>query len=406
MAVSELLISERLTVLRQKLEAGNSDALDTFWQEVAEDGTPLLESIPGDSTHMFVTFLWKAINPIHNVVIVGGLAGRGFDVMTRLLDTNVWYKTYRAHKDTFTLYHLTPNDTLVPYDEDTDFDARVARWEADPLNPHIDTFWGMSGGSILALPGASLPKWCTSYDAVPTGRLEAHRLGNETLNAERDIWVYIPHDQNPTGEAYHLLILFDGWEYTNAVPTPTILDNLIADGRIPPSIAVFIGHNNRFQELSCSPSFMNVLVEEVLPWVHQNYAATKDPARIVIGGSSLGGLTAVYAGLQHPDLFGNILAMSGAFHWKPDDDEEYEWMARQFVTSPVLPLRFYISVGKLEGKAPFMDDPDFLVTNRHLRNILHAKHYSAQYSEYNSCHDYAHWRYALAEGLMALIGKR
>ena len=70
-----------------------------------------------------------------------------------------------------------------------------------------------------------------------------------------------------------------------------------------------------------------------------------------------------------------------------------------------MPLRFYMTVGLLESHTPFMDGPDFVTTNRHLRDVLRTKGYPVQYAEVSGGHDPINWRGALADGLLALVGK-
>jgi enterochelin esterase-like enzyme len=97
---------------------------------------------------------------------------------------------------------------------------------------------------------------------------------------------------------------------------------------------------------------------------------------------------------------------SGSFSWKPEDDTEYEWLAREIVASPLLSLRFYLEVGLLESENPPGNAPNQLVVNRHMRNILQAKGYAVHYSEYNGGHDYVNWRGRLADGLLALCAAK
>src|SRR5687767_7104176 len=123
---------------------------------------------------MLATFLWRAAEPIDNVVVVGGLAGRGFDRMAQLPETDLWFKTYRARADTRTLYHLTPNDTLLPYNQDPDFGARTQLWKRDPLNPHVYPYWG--GASLLTLPAAPPQPWIIAQPERPAGQLEVQRF--------------------------------------------------------------------------------------------------------------------------------------------------------------------------------------------------------------------------------------
>jgi enterochelin esterase family protein len=208
-----------------------------------------------------------------------------------------------------------------------------------------------------------------------------------------------------SGQPYGLLILFDGWEYTHWIPTPTILDNLVAKGRIPPLVAVMIDTPNRGRELPCYPPFVDFLTQELLPWVRQRYRVTSDPTQTISGGCSYGGLAAAFAGLRRPDVFGNILSQSGSFWWSPEGDSEPEWLIRQFIRVDKLPLNFYLDVGLLETAPSRLNGPSQLVVNRHLRDVLQAKGYPLHYAEFNGRHEYLSWQGTLADGLLALIEK-
>src|SRR5581483_11693846 len=37
-----------------------------------------------------------------------------------------------------------------------------------------------------------------------------------------------------------------------------------------------------------------------------------------------------------------VLSHSGSFYWKPEEDGEHKWLAHQFASRPVLPLRFHL----------------------------------------------------------------
>jgi enterochelin esterase-like enzyme len=152
------------------------------------------------------------------------------------------------------------------------------------------------------------------------------------------------------------------------------------------------------------------LANELIPWVRAHSNVTTDPSKSVVAGSSFGGLAAAYTGLTHPELFGNVLSQSGSYWWKPDfqneeSEEEFSWHARQCATRPRLPLRCFLDVGLLETWRPPRDDhPSQIIANRHMRDVLEAKGYSVQYSEFSGGHDYPCWRGSLADGLIALLG--
>ena len=52
--------SPRLRALNEALERSEAGALESFWDEMKERGTPLIESVEGDDENSLVTFLWRA----------------------------------------------------------------------------------------------------------------------------------------------------------------------------------------------------------------------------------------------------------------------------------------------------------------------------------------------------------
>lgn len=127
---------------------------------------------------------------------------------------------------------------------------------------------------------------------------------------------------------------------------------------------------------------------------------------------SLGGLTAAFVALQHPEIFGNVLSQSGSFSYgqngpgsySPEIDLEEEWLTHQYALQEKLPLRFYLDVGMLEN---YRDQPQItpLRANRHLRNVLQARGYPVHYTEFGGGHQYFNWRTTLPDALITLLGR-
>lgn len=419
---TEQLTSPKLAALQQALASEKREALAQFWQDVAKQGTPLVEKIAGDETHMLVTFLWRALAETKTVVIVSSLgstpAGWKYadHQMSQLPQTDIWYRTYKVPSATRTVYQLSPNDTLEEYDEAEDWGVRTATFQLDPLNPHQcilsadeECDQDEDRYSVLELSDAPPQTWSDPRATVPHGHVEMHRFKSTLLNNERRVWVYTPPGYTTNAARYGCLLLFDGVTYLQDIPTPTILDNLLADQLLPPMIAVSIctlDWETRDRELTCYQPFTDFLADELLPWLREKYHITANPGQMIIGGSSYGGLAALFAALKRPDTFGNVLTQSGAVYWTPDDDTDFEWLTRQYVASEKLPLRFYLDVGLLENKprrSVCPDGPTQLAATRHFRNILQAKGYPVSYAEYQSAHDYICWRGSLADGLLALL---
>ena len=132
---------------------------------------------------------------------------------------------------------------------------------------------------------------------------------------------------------------------------------------------------------------------------------TQDPARTVILGYSAGGLAAAFVAFARPQLFGNVLAQSGAF-WRGNEGaaEPWEWLTSAFAAAEVLPIRFYLEVGDAETRPAIGRGPTILDANRRLRDVLRAKGYPLTYVEVPGAqHEPTHWRTQLPVALVALV---
>lgn len=332
--------------------------------------------------------------------------------MARLLDTDVWFKTLRVRQDAQFTYYLSPNDSLVPDPQrkDKEFDTL----QPDPLNPrrlvlrHPDRDWVTS---LVELPGAPLFPWREARPDVRKGRTEEHRLSSKILGNERHFWVYTPPGYAPQGKPYDLLVLVDSWPYAPMLPTATIIDNLVAAGKIHPFVAVMVEPKDHSLELSCYEPFNEFLVRELIPWVREHFKVTTNAAETTVGGWDLGGVAAAFAVLRHPEIFGSVFSQSGDFSWDPreaqtvdKEDLEYEWVIRQYAASPKLPLRFTFTVGVFERDHKYPDRPSLLQANRHMRDVLLAKGYSVNYREVAGGHEVSIVAFTLPDGLMSLVG--
>jgi enterochelin esterase family protein len=414
-------LSPRLAALQDRLKSGDHGALHNFWKEIAERGAPIIEGVPGNDREVLVTMLWRAKEETKNVFVFR--LGDVSKPMTRLLDTDLWYKTFRLQKGARFIYQLATN---LPDPKEwrgvTRFAGAVRN---DPLNPlQFAERWNefnpyeVTSFSAVELPSAEPQIWNVARSTVPAGRVQREKFTSKLLGNERPIWIYTPHGYAAGKKPYGLLVLTDGGLYVNTARVATTLDNLIAAGLIPPLIAVMVENPDRFRELSCNSEYADFLAQEIVPWARANYHATDRPEQTIIGGTSQGGLEAACVGLRHAEVFGNVLSQSGAFAWKPEGEKEWEWLNRQFAASPRLPLRFSFEAGLLEGTWWWRDlmlqqpnappanliDPTLLAANRNLRDTLRSKGYSVHYTEFNGNHGLLNWRGTLASHLIALVG--
>src|SRR5438067_1389783 len=132
--------SPRLMALQHELVAGNTAALEGFRRETTEQGAPLIEPLSDDKKHMLVTFVWRTAADTTNVVLISELVNGWWwnnfadSRLTRLLYTNLYYRTYRVRGDTRFLYRLAPNHSLIHPLDVVDWDAYRAPMQPNPLN--------------------------------------------------------------------------------------------------------------------------------------------------------------------------------------------------------------------------------------------------------------------------------
>jgi enterochelin esterase-like enzyme len=384
--------SPRLAALKKQVEGGHGDAVAAFWKEIATRRTPLVEPIAGDDQRVIVTFLWRGKPDTRGVLgLIPFRTSRSLldNMMTRFGNTDVWYKTFKAASDLRFTYSFVP-DPMAAAASGLSLADLPRLQQFDPLNPAAvrmpvdpeDPDANRLQGSIAELPKAAPQPWIVKQPGVREGKVEMQRFKSESLGNERRIWIYTPPGYSPAAkEPYRMLICFDGRAYLDAfsIPTPTILDNLLAKGKIPPIVAVLVENPwaSRKKELANHPPFVDFLGKELMPWLRQKWHVTSDPAKTVACGLSAGGLTAAYVALERPDLFGNVLAQSGAF-WRGNDGDEvnHEYLKQQFEASPVLPIHFWIQAGMLEaGVSSPNNGPSLPLSAQHLRDVLKAKGY-------------------------------
>jgi enterochelin esterase-like enzyme len=404
MDTHEIVTSPRLISLREELAEGKLTALENFWQEIAASSAPLVEPIPGNERDRLVTFLCRNDKDGVKIGMVSNLPGGmgEYEAMQHLPGTDIWYISHRLPSDTRETYQFSVDDQNI----------------ADPLNPQkqvfpLDEYSGMGGweSSVFELPDAPPQPWFSPRPGVPAGQVVKHLFHSEILGNAYPVWIYTPPGYSKESKPYGFLVMLDGLFYTTLIPAPATLDNLLAEGRLPPLVAIMIGtlyrDDTRKRDYGCYPPYLDFLTEELLPWARREVHLTDDPKQTAIVGASRGGLMAGYIALHLPGIFGNVLSQSGSFGWRPEGESKPDWLVRQYAGQLQLPLRFYLEAGLFETDLMMVDgySINLLASNRHFRDILQAKGYPVHYREFSGGHSTVIWRGTLADGLLALLGK-
>lgn len=211
----------------------------------------------------------------------------------------------------------------------------------DPLNPKTIVS-GTGGGeaSELVMPEHHIPEEIIARPNIPRGTLQ---VVAESWATPR-VTIYLPPAYD-TARQHPTLYTADGSAWIDYIRLPTILDNLIAAGRIEPVIAVMIDAAvDRSAWYNFNPAYLNYL-RRVVTYVDSRYATRARPDARVHAGTSAGGKATAYVAFELPDLFENAAMLSPSLrghndYWKPFFDGSRRPDSR---------LSVWISAGTHEG---------------------------------------------------------
>jgi enterochelin esterase family protein len=209
----------------------------------------------------------------------------------------------------------------------------------------------------------------------------------------RQVSVYVPSQYKPGTEA-PFIVAADGLGFVQ-IP---VLDNLIAQHRIPVMIAIGItsgggdaqGSERGLEYNTMSGLYAEFVEKEVLPRVEAeaHVKLTHDPdGRATTGGSSGGGCAMTMA-WYHPDLYHRVLTYSGTFEnqqWPYNPETPHgAWELHEHLIpdSPKKPLRIWMEVGESDVLNPnVMRDNmhDSVVGHERTAIVLAKKGYHYQF---------------------------
>ena len=216
---------------------------------------------------------------------------------------------------------------------------------------------------------------------------------------KRKVAVYIPK-QYVAGAAVPFIVAHDGLDYLNKLPP--VLDNLIADHKLPVMIAIMLssgggdgpGSERGLEYDTVSEKYTTFVETEVLPRIAKEFhlTLTTDPeGRASMGGSS-GGAAAFTMAWFHPELYRRVLTYSGTYvnQQSPKDPQlphgAWEYAENLIPKTDVKPLRIWMEVGEKDNGSARGDANlhNWVAGNVRMAAALKAKNY--------------HYRYIFAQG--------
>ncbi|MGH9538012.1 MAG: alpha/beta hydrolase [Candidatus Angelobacter sp.] len=221
---------------------------------------------------------------------------------------------------------------------------------------------GTKFGGRLDLPAFSPLSYL--QPGVPSGTLSEKIIHTSKIydGMKSEYWIYVPAQYDPKVAAA-LMVFQDGGGYIHRDgnnPALNVIDNLIAQKKIPVMICVFINpgdisgspgtptynfvkaYSDKWHRTlkdsmrstlydTVSDRYARFLRDEILAEVEARYNLRKDAYSHAITGLSSGGICSLNAAWQLPDLFSRVISWIGSFtsiQWKedpnvPDGGQDY-----------------------------------------------------------------------------------
>lgn len=248
---------------------------------------------------------------------------------------------------------------------------------------------------------------------VPKGRLsEKFTITSRIYDGmTADYWIYASPGVDPSRPSA-LMVWQDGEtiarDYGGSTRTFTVIENLVHQKLIPPSVHVLIspgtapgGRAMRSVEYdTVSDRYPRFLLEEVLPEVEKLYKLRPDGYSRAIGGRSSGGICSFNAAWFFPGKFARVHSTIGSYtsiQWRPGEKQEggnvYPFKVRK---EPRRNIRIWLSDGAddLEN-----DHGSWPLQNIQMANSLKMKGYDYHFRFAEAAHNSSQEAVDLPESL-------
>jgi enterochelin esterase-like enzyme len=260
---------------------------------------------------------------------------------------------------------------------------------------------------------------------VPSGTLsdKITHISKVYAGMRSEYWIYVPAQYKPETPAAVMIFQDGGW-YTDRNgnnPALNVLDNLIAQKKIPVMICIFINpgdisdspgsptynfvkaYSDKWKRTlkdsmrstlydTVSDRYPRFLRDEILAEVGAKYNLRKDAYSRAITGLSSGGICAFNAAWQVPDQFSRVISWIGSFsaiQWKedsanPDGGQDYP---DKILREPKRNIRVWLQDGSDDLDLRYGNWP---LANLRMANALKAQGYDFHFSYGKGTHNSAH----------------
>ncbi len=157
-----------------------------------------------------------------------------------------------------------------------------------------------------------------------------NRFWSETLNAKREMYVYLPPGYDPA-VPYPIMIWLHGFiqDERNFLELAPLFDRAIVNGTLPPMIIAApdgsisgdpsIFHAGSFYLNSRAGRYEDYLICDVWNFLNAQFAIRPEAEAHVLAGASMGGFAAFNLSIKHRDTFKVVVGIMPPINWRYSD---------------------------------------------------------------------------------------
>lgn len=222
--------------------------------------------------------------------------------------------------------------------------------KGDWRHTELDQYGNKIGNRKLILPQGTfyneVPRWRKNglfYDPAFLPKIEviSEAFDIPQLDKTRKVTILLPYDYHQSSKRYPVLYIQDGqnlfndhapfgnWEIDRKMA-------VLAERGMGDLIIVAIDHGEKSRITEYTPIetlnlgigqgegelYINFMKDTLKPHIDQHYRTLTDAWHTGVGGSSMGGLISLYAGLIQPNTFGRLMVFSPSIWIYPKVYEE------------------------------------------------------------------------------------
>lgn len=151
--------------------------------------------------------------------------------------------------------------------------------------------------------------------SLAAGTTTVEEFESSTLERSWAYSIYLPDGYEDSNLEYPVIYLLhgSGGDETSWNEGIAVIDSLIEDGTIPPTIAVSPASGRSWWTDSVEP-FETAVIQDLIPEIDSNYRTIESREGRGVAGFSMGGYGALRYALVYPDVFGAATVLSPALY--------------------------------------------------------------------------------------------